>query len=676
MGARRRRQKGQAIVLIALMMAVLLGFAGLAIDSARAFDGRRLLQDSVDAAALAAAESYQNGASWTAAQNAAILLFQKDNRLSTGAPACAPSSFGTPAPGSPGTAVVTTCTMSGGTGYVLTLSASDNGPGGQLFSLSATRPLTVALMQVLGQSPTITLTAVGSATANDQALTPALAGLSNAGCFGTGGATPFSIPATTNYLTVVGDVVSNGAASLGAGSFLRLGGDMLTRCAPPTNAANITYECWPGTTPPACTGGSVQGQLRSTANNFADPGYAAPSLAGLVTQPNPLTNVVLSPGIYNNDPQFGFGGPACYFLPGGVYQWLAGMTVSAGIISNELKPPGEPGSNPPFWRLSAGFTCEGSWVGAAKQAADNFGVGTYGNWPVVVTSVYHRPGSVDRESAPSACALVNVAGPDGALAINVSNVPGATSYNVYAARPPATCASQLGMVGSITNGVLEKTTKLDTASCPDPSGTKACSLGAVGLVSATPVYFDLGSISAGWAPNPAALPDTSGAYPPDPEGADFLGGTSFPPANHTRAAYPSGDRANENFCATAVAGIACPAAVTPGAVAMYVANGSCFNVTAGGDAFLFSGYQYNWLVSYEPPATTCANTWQGMFNSAPIGMSYTPGASFKLAGANASQSRSFGGIVAASILVQSAGGLQLDFNNGYAPRPPGTRLTG
>jgi hypothetical protein len=229
------------------------------------------------------------------------------------------------------------------------------------------------------------------------------------------------------------------------------------------------------------------------------------------------------------------------------------------------------------------------------------------------------------------------------------------------------------MVGSIANGVTEMTTDLTT--CPQPNGG-TCSMGAVGALNG--VFFDLNAIPASWAPNAGQAPDTSRAYPPDASGNDFQGGTTFPAANRARAAYPSGDRANENFCAaaTGIQNIACPAAVTPGAVTMSYTNGSCFNLTSGGDAHVFSGYQYNWVLNYEPLTTTCANTWQGRFNSAPIGMSYTPGASFKFAGGNASQTRDFGGVVAGSILLQSATGLALVFNSGYAPRPPGTRLTG
>jgi Flp pilus assembly protein TadG len=681
-GGRPPSQQGQAIVLIALMMTVLIGFAALAIDSARAFDARRVLQDSVDAAALAAAESYQNGTNWTGAEINALQLFARDNRLYAGQ-SCVPSTFLTPNPGSPGTPVVTTCTMSGGGGYVLTLRVADNGPAGQVFSLSATRPLSLALMQVLGQGPILTLMAAGTATAGDQSLTPALAGLSQAGCFGLGGTTPLNIGTSTSpYLTVVGDVVSNGAAVIGGSSHLHLGGDLLTACGPPTNAGNITYECWPSGATPPCGANNVQGTLRSTNNRFADPGYQAPSTTGLVTQPAPLDNVLLAPGIYATDPQFGATRTGCYFLEGGVYEWQAGMTVSGGLVSNELKPPSEPGPNPPFWQLAGGNSCAGQWAGSAASVSDTREI-TPGSWPVVVTSVRtdsYNGQQYARESAPSACTTVTLPPnpADSALAINISNVPGADGYNVYTARPPATCASQLGMVAgntgvgspTIPNGVSETTTTL--TGCPNPSGSATCTLGAV---SAT---LDSSRIPGTWAPSPAAPPGNSGAYPPQPEGSDFQGGTSFPAANAARSSYPNGDRANENFCAalTGIQNLACPAAVTPGAVALYMTNGSCFNVTGGGDAFLFSGYQYDWVLNFEPPATTCSNTWQGRFNSAPIGMSYTPGAGLRLVGSNGSQTRSFGGMVGATILVQNAGTLFLYFNGGYAPRPPGTRLTG
>src|SRR5881398_200318 len=53
-------QNGQAIVLVALLILVLFGMLGLAIDSGRAYVDRRDQQAAVDAAALAAGDWYEN----------------------------------------------------------------------------------------------------------------------------------------------------------------------------------------------------------------------------------------------------------------------------------------------------------------------------------------------------------------------------------------------------------------------------------------------------------------------------------------------------------------------------------------------------------------------------------------------------------------------------------------
>src|ERR1700680_900837 len=58
--AESRLQEGQAIVLIALLMLVLVGMLGLAIDAGRAYVDRRDQQSAVDAAALAAGDWYEN----------------------------------------------------------------------------------------------------------------------------------------------------------------------------------------------------------------------------------------------------------------------------------------------------------------------------------------------------------------------------------------------------------------------------------------------------------------------------------------------------------------------------------------------------------------------------------------------------------------------------------------
>jgi Flp pilus assembly protein TadG len=59
---RVRRQNGQVLPLVALMMVVLLGFAGLAIDLGRVWVAQRKLQAAVDAATLAAGQDLPNAA--------------------------------------------------------------------------------------------------------------------------------------------------------------------------------------------------------------------------------------------------------------------------------------------------------------------------------------------------------------------------------------------------------------------------------------------------------------------------------------------------------------------------------------------------------------------------------------------------------------------------------------
>src|SRR5438132_13643474 len=54
---RVNRRTGQAIVIMALAMVAICGMLALAIDAGRLYFQRRLMQDAVDAGALAAAQS-------------------------------------------------------------------------------------------------------------------------------------------------------------------------------------------------------------------------------------------------------------------------------------------------------------------------------------------------------------------------------------------------------------------------------------------------------------------------------------------------------------------------------------------------------------------------------------------------------------------------------------------
>ncbi|MDQ6919065.1 MAG: pilus assembly protein TadG-related protein [Candidatus Dormibacteraeota bacterium] len=658
-------QKGQAIVLLALMMAVLVGFVALAIDSARAFDSRRILQDSVDAAALAAADSYQSGAGWGGAQAIAMTLFERDSRI-YGGDNCPAGGFAAPAFGTP---VMTTCTVGGGSGYTVQITAADNGAAGQTFQLLATRSLPVALMQVLTGAASIQVRATATAVANDQSQTPALGGLSTDNtCPGGAGAVPaIHIENKTNPMTVLGDVVSNGSLNMGGLSYLQLAGNALTRCAAPINPDHITYQCWQRSEPPppACPPGEPAGSLSSTANRLADPGYALAPTTGGPRGPVGST-VELLPGAYTANPNFG----ACYFLAAGVYEWQGGLTVNGGLISNELKPPSEPGTQ--FW---ASAHCAGAAYFVPQAGPNALPTGTYG---AVVTSVRSDNGYT-RESAPSLCTTVTVNSGQ-VVKLTISNVPGASivpgvaSYRLYATAVGGNCATPMAqfnlVAGTISAGPMTNT---DVSDCPTVSDFSRCTLGHV-----------ITTYDSTTSTNPAIHPPTAAGVAP------FASGR--PGQSPARAAPPGGDLANENLCTNSGTAAACPLPgakaanttyVTPGAVLMKVTQGACINVL-NGDAFLFSGYQYNWIVNHVPVpvvGSPCAdNTWDGAFNSAAIGLSYAPGSAFTINGDISTDQTTgafegpMGGILAATIHINHSTGLVIDFDPHYAPGPGGARL--
>src|SRR5438309_6333105 len=83
--AKRNLQAGQAIVLIALLILVLFGMLGLAIDSGRGYVDRRDQQTAVDAAALAAGDWYENfqDLNGTVVPRS-VALYESDLRIYTG----------------------------------------------------------------------------------------------------------------------------------------------------------------------------------------------------------------------------------------------------------------------------------------------------------------------------------------------------------------------------------------------------------------------------------------------------------------------------------------------------------------------------------------------------------------------------------------------------------------
>jgi hypothetical protein len=138
---------------------------------------------------------------------------------------------------------------------------------------------------------------------------------------------------------------------------------------------------------------------------------------------------------------------------------------------------------------------------------------------------------------------------------------------------------------------------------------------------------------------------------------------------------PAGDRANENSCKTTANVLSsCPAAVTPGAVELYFPVGGCLTAGNGGDTYVFSGYQYNWMSVYEPPGNGCSNTLGAESNSAYIGLFYAPAASIRVTSPYVSEAAAVGGMIAGTLTFTGALP-SIAFSPSYAPVPPASRLT-
>lgn len=648
-----RGQSGQAIAIIALMLTIVVGMAAIAIDGARAYALRRDLQAATDAAALAASDKLQQTGSYVSAEQAATTIFGKNLRLYS-TPFCSPGY------GSPGASAYTvTCAYSDNT--TLQQSVTNLGPQGSQFTMTGTRPLLLQFASILTNGAIPSLSATAGGAVNNLAYAPTISALDQAGCGGVSG-NAITIQGGST-LGVVGDLVSAGAVSVAAGT-LKVAGDIYARCQ--SSVAGSVLACYPSGASTPCTFPDVAGATRMGFRPV-DPGYPLPSVVG-GSQGIPASDVVLNPGIYAADPSFS--SSLCYFLSSGVYDWQGGYTNAGGFVSNELRPPDEPvySNNTmlghQMWDIG-GVNCAGAFQLSAVAGS----IIRDGTWSIVLTATRTEVFSgvnYKRESAPSMCRTVSTH--DQAIQIQVSNVPGATGYNVYAAPPNNGCNGPFGFAGSI---VVSGNVRNDsTASCPAFSGT-TCSLGNETAV------FDSGLLGFTFNPNIGAAPDTPGAYPPSGETAPLR--INLPNQDPDRAASPAGDRANENQCDTTNgATTTCPGAITPGAVQFYIPSGGCLNATSSADSFLFSGYQYDWIMVYEPgaahpPANTCANVLGAEADSAWVGLIYLPSASLNVTKAATFRTEATGGIMADTISF--TGQLPtIIYSSSYAPMPPAARL--
>jgi Flp pilus assembly protein TadG len=718
-----RHQGGQAIVLVAFMMVVLLGFVGLAIDSGHAYLDRREMQAGVDAAALAAAYRYMNTSDYTQSQQAAMGVFANNVRVYT-TPSC--SGYGT---------ALATCAFNDPTSLSLQIAVASHSIAGVSFTATASHRIPVAMMQVLGSGPTVPVSTTATAVARRAGTNgAAIQTLSPAGCTGGGpGANSLSFTGTSTTV-VTGDIWSNGSITDNGQANGSVNGNVIDICPamPPSPLPNFT----------------VSG-AQATGWSMPDPGFTPPALSATPVSWNSTNGSTQQPGTYASNPNIT--NSNCYFLNGGVYDFQGGFKFNGGFVSNELRPPDEPsmvaagqpnmttttaalsGSinaipvnalaaavvsapnpNPPstisvggqtFTVANAGAPAgatsipivrqsvsgtipSGSWlmVRAPYQFWDSNGVNcstTFSlsstapsgtdppvnaqTWAVELTAVRWAPNGVPgctgpaspscflRESAPSMCQTLTVAA-NQVLKVSVSSSPadpGAQYFNVYLA-PSGSCQGPFGYATQFANS------------------------GGYGVTIN-------GSTLTGWALNPTGALDSSGAPAPDQEGMPLASG--LPNANPAAGTPPRGDLANEGHCVDSSTGnnTACPGAVTPGAVVFYIpgpgSNTVCLNLQGGGDIYIFSGYQYQRILLYEPgpeqspPANTCPNNVAGHGLTSLVGILYIPAVDVVITGNSQYLATIAGGVISYTATVKGNGGVSISVDPSLRTWPSAVRLT-
>ena len=459
---RRAAQEGQAIVLIALLILVLFGMLGLAIDSGRAYVDRRDQQTAVDAAALAAGDWYLNYFDVTNyAIPKSVQLYQNDLRLYSG---YASSTHTSALIGAQGLQQ-DTYTYTYASGYTLQVVATNTLFNGYQFVYTTSHTLPLAFIQVFGGSPTVSIQATATSIVGYQRQTPALLTLSTGLC-----ATTLTGAA---QLTVLGDVYTNGTACIN--SNLLLGGNCYGAAG--SNCSAASYYCYsssgapPYPPTPTCRPGDILGSPVVPSQSLPDPLYTANSVSSYqAPQSGPVpgnrgTWAEMQPGVYAAYFHLSGVNATCYFLDPGVYSWNASYQSDAtgSLVSNELRPPDEqlysaPGTaqvaSPQFWNMNSA-NCAGDFNLTMVPTPAGNGIAEKGPrnklnpWGVVLTSVrfdtFNDPGvnpnpcrnspGCARESAPSECQLTPGSMTNNgttALDINITkNAPGAQYYDVY-----------------------------------------------------------------------------------------------------------------------------------------------------------------------------------------------------------------------------------------------------
>lgn len=674
---RRRSQGGQAIVLIALLLIVLFGFLGLAVDGGRVYIERRELQDATDAGALAAGDNYERTEIFGQAVVAAETAFALNMRES-------PSGYSS----------ATTLSSPSGTQYtwpdgtIASVTWQDTGFNGQKFTVTGQQNLALAFMRVFGVGPSVAIGANAVAIVGNQRLTPALLTLGRNGCNGINGDS-LKISGSAN-VAIIGDVYSNGNISDSANSnTVNVTGNVYANCAP--ISSQVQYS------------GSEE-----IARPLPDPGYQTTYLSDFQNSGSTIgSSLELRAGVYTQNPPQFTSSSGCYWLDPGIYSWPNGFKATGGFLSNFLRPPAEPlntdNTQPATHQVwnSNGTRCAGDFNVASVPSTSGGGHPlTPGgqNWGVVITSertdAWNYGGSVQgtfvRESSPSMCKTFNPNGQSQGFQVAVSNVPGAQNYAVYLSNTG--CAGPFGFIGSFNNGYYNSETN-NSNGCPSVpslpaspgSGGSSCSLG-----QSISQVFDNSNIPLPWNPNGTlcTMPTTNDNWPPNIGCAPPTSlGTNYgsppvasaPERSPARALPPAGDRASENQCKNPSNDPANPcggAQVTPGAVQFYYPPNACYDLEGSGGLMLFSGFQFDWIGFFAPgnptPNTCASDNLQGSANTQIIGSIYTPASIVTIAGGSTAPLA--GQVIVYNAVIDGSGGVAIDYNPDILPAPPAARL--
>jgi len=188
------------------------------------------------------------------------------------------------------------------------------------------------------------------------------------------------------------------------------------------------------------------------------------------------------------------------------------------------------------------------------------------------------------------------------------------------------------------------------------------------------VTINSGTFPAGWP--------TGQQSPPDGERMPLAVG--LPNAGPAPGSPPNGDLANEGHCVDTSSGsnVACPASWTPGAVVFFIPSGGCLDLHGKGDIYLFSGYQLQRVVLFEPgpeqsgtPNACTTNLVNGNGFTSLIGIFYMPAAGVTINGNSAYRATIAGGVIAWTAAVIGTGNVAITADPTLRTWPPAVNLT-